>query len=159
MTDLANDAAATFFSVLHPVFFRKATRIHPIQHRKRRLDAREEILCSQSKRSEPPVKTNHQFSIWSCCDSQNGLQLFIVHGQRFLDKHVLIALQRFACEFGVQIVLRTDNNQIHTRIVEHFIRTRNCVRESKSLANVVRRDPCGCRDRSKVNAFRLEVRQ
>jgi hypothetical protein len=46
-----------------------------------------------------------------------------------------------ARKFGVRVVTRADHDEVNVRVVEHFVRTRNRIRKSKSLADVMRRDP------------------
>jgi hypothetical protein len=50
VTDFANDPAASFLSILRPVFLRKAAGIHTIKYRKRRLDLAKVLLRALRER-------------------------------------------------------------------------------------------------------------
>src|SRR5919107_3015299 len=59
----------------------------------------------------------------------------------------------------MRVVTRPYNDEIHIRIVKHFISARNRKAESKSLTNIMRRDPRRGSNRTKLHAFGLEVWQ
>src|SRR6185503_2447810 len=72
---------------------------------------------------------------------------------------MLVSFERPACKLCVRGVPGTDHHQVYVFIVKHFVGARHCLRESKSLADVMRRNTrCG-RDRAKVDTFGLEVWQ
>src|SRR5687768_16351670 len=54
---------------------------------------------------------------------------------------------------------RADNHEIHVRIFKHFIGARDCLSKPKTFTDVVCRNSGRGGDRSKLRAFRLEMRQ
>jgi hypothetical protein len=53
---------------------------------------------------------------------------------------MFVSLERLASKLSVQIVSRTDDDEIDIGVVKHFFGARNRIRKPESLANVVRRN-------------------
>ena len=125
----ADDAPATRFGIVDPVVWRELTCVDA------HVDAFGLTVFEQGFyllhcRGKPSVKTCHQMPGFAAFHRFGIgcfylLQLFFAHGQRFLDKHMLVMFDGLQHIGGMLVMAGEDENRIHLIALQHLFSCRS----------------------------------